>query len=513
MARLWRVVASGWTTPLVCTILALGVYVRTAAPSVLSGDSAEFQLAAATLGVAHPTTYPLFTMLGFLATQLLPYGDLARRVTLVSALCGALAIGAFAAIALRLGLTRRAAILGALLLAVSPGLWNAATVAEVYTLLALLMLALALLLLADTGAPERQCWLLLAGLVAGLGFTHHGLFTMTALPIFGAYLLWRWQARPQARWACVAALAMAGLGLLPWLYPLAQYARYGPFSGEDYGLPRHYFWGAPSSWAAVLDMLTGGTVRRGIFRIPTLQTAYATLAMVADRGWFEFGALGALLGALGCIAMLRRNRMAWAASAWVFLATLGYLLLLGPAVQDAPVFTLPMLLPWSVWAGFGCQALIEVADGLARSRTQRRLAALQPGTLLFALLLALALMWADTRVEYSSKRGLLLYREFGQATLEALPPNAVVIAHWEQGMALQYLRLVEQRRPDVWVDVVEPGDDPWGPRARRRYPARPVYLVGNARDVEGLPVELIRDDDYGALFRLRTTFFPPLRAA
>ena len=37
-------------------------------------------------------------------------------------------------------------------------------------------------------------------------------------------------------------------GLAPWLYPLAQFARYGPFDGQDYGLPRHYFWGAPRSW-------------------------------------------------------------------------------------------------------------------------------------------------------------------------------------------------------------------------------------------------------------------------
>src|SRR5919199_440714 len=73
----------------------LALYTRTAAPSVLSGDSAEFQLAAPLLGVPHPTTYPLYVLLGKLATLVLPLGDMAFRVTLVSALCAALAVALF----------------------------------------------------------------------------------------------------------------------------------------------------------------------------------------------------------------------------------------------------------------------------------------------------------------------------------------------------------------------------------------------------------------------------------
>ena len=66
-------------------LLFLALYIRTAAPSVLSGDSAEFQMAAPLLGVPHPTTYPLYVLLGKLATLVIPFGDLAWRVTIVSA--------------------------------------------------------------------------------------------------------------------------------------------------------------------------------------------------------------------------------------------------------------------------------------------------------------------------------------------------------------------------------------------------------------------------------------------
>src|SRR6476620_7305625 len=62
---------------------ALVLYLRTLAPSVMPGDYAEFQMAAAVLGVPHPTGYPLYIMLGKLFT-LLPFGDVAFRVNLSS---------------------------------------------------------------------------------------------------------------------------------------------------------------------------------------------------------------------------------------------------------------------------------------------------------------------------------------------------------------------------------------------------------------------------------------------
>ncbi len=480
----------------------LGLYVRTAAPSVLSGDSAEFQLAAPLLGVPHPTTYPLYTLLGKLATLLIPAGDLARRVTLVSTLAGALTVALLFLLTRRLGAGTPAALLAALALGLAPGLWNAATLAEVYALLALLLAALALLL-ASPAADARG--LRGAALAAGLGFSHHGLFVFTGLPLLAAAALAAARREgPRAapgRWL-VPPLCFA-LGLTPWLFPLIQYARLGPFDGQDYGLPRHYFWGSPTSWGEALGLLAGGPLRAGALRLPSPAGLLETLAMVIGRLWFEFGPLGCALGLAGCVALLRRDRRAGLGALWAVSGTLLYLALLGPAVQDAPVFTLPILLPWALWIGFGGQAL---ADSL-RTKNQ------EPGSgplktqnsklkTLFVLLLAATLVWGYTRVPYANKRHLTLFRNWGEAALARLPPGAVVIAHWEQGMLLQYLVLAEQRRPDVWVDVVEPGDEDWGARVRRRYTDRPVFFVGRLPELAGLPVEQVLADSYADLFRL-----------
>src|SRR4051812_43176560 len=136
-------------------VLFLALYVRTAAPSVLSGDSAEFQMAAPLLGVPHPTTYPLYVLLGKLATLVIPFGDLAWRVTLVSAGCAALAVALFYAVLRRLTASAPA-VVGALALGLAPGLWNAATMAEVYALLMALLVALLYLLVTDEGRRTKD---------------------------------------------------------------------------------------------------------------------------------------------------------------------------------------------------------------------------------------------------------------------------------------------------------------------------------------------------------------------
>jgi len=71
-------------------IAGLALYIATLAPSVVTifDDSLEFQLITYQLGIAHPTGYPLYTLLGKLFT-FIPVGNVAYRVNLMSAVFGA----------------------------------------------------------------------------------------------------------------------------------------------------------------------------------------------------------------------------------------------------------------------------------------------------------------------------------------------------------------------------------------------------------------------------------------
>src|SRR6188474_220293 len=77
---------------LVLAILALIAYLRTLAPDVLYGDSAEFQTLAYTLGITHSTGYPTYLLLGRLL-GFLPINNPAWRISLLSAICGAITVG------------------------------------------------------------------------------------------------------------------------------------------------------------------------------------------------------------------------------------------------------------------------------------------------------------------------------------------------------------------------------------------------------------------------------------
>lgn len=63
----------------------MGLYLPTLAPGLLYGDSAELQTLAQTLGLTHPTGYPVYVLIARLFVALVPLGSIAYRVNLLSA--------------------------------------------------------------------------------------------------------------------------------------------------------------------------------------------------------------------------------------------------------------------------------------------------------------------------------------------------------------------------------------------------------------------------------------------
>lgn len=114
-------------------------------------DTGEMSVAAATLGVAHPTSYPLYVLLARLAS-LVPLGNPAYRLNLLSAVAGAAACALlFSAMRPKRGLW--AALAAALCLAFNPSFWAVSQVSEMYSLW--ILSAVALLALAERLAEDR----------------------------------------------------------------------------------------------------------------------------------------------------------------------------------------------------------------------------------------------------------------------------------------------------------------------------------------------------------------------
>ncbi|TFH24844.1 MAG: DUF2723 domain-containing protein, partial [Myxococcales bacterium] len=197
-----------------------GVYALGAARTIYVGDSGELVAAVHTLGIPHPSGYPLYVLLGKLFTLIVPVGSIAFRMSLFSAAAAAAACGGLFVLARRLGLGREAALLASLLLAFAPSFWSQANVQRAYALNALFVVA-------ATGSAVH--WLrvrtersiALAFFLCGLGSSNHTFMAIYAVAL-GVYML----GVDRAVIAAPAAFMRRGVviggsflvGLLPYAY-------------------------------------------------------------------------------------------------------------------------------------------------------------------------------------------------------------------------------------------------------------------------------------------------------
>src|SRR5687768_15611526 len=132
---------------LVVGVPALALYARTLMRDVGFWDTAEFQAIGPVLGIAHPTGYPAYTMLAWLASVVLqPLGNEALRANLLSAIVTAAAVGVTAALVTRLTNRFVVGVATGIALAVSEETWAIGLRADPHALHLLLAATLLLLL-------------------------------------------------------------------------------------------------------------------------------------------------------------------------------------------------------------------------------------------------------------------------------------------------------------------------------------------------------------------------------
>ena len=117
-------------------------------------DSPKFQFLGQVLGTAHTPGYPFYTLATYLFTRP-PFGTLAYRVNLFSAVCGVFSCVLIFLIARRLGVSRSMAAVASLAAATGFPLWSNAITAEVYTLSALMSAWTIYLLIAWAAASAK----------------------------------------------------------------------------------------------------------------------------------------------------------------------------------------------------------------------------------------------------------------------------------------------------------------------------------------------------------------------
>lgn len=436
--------------------LALVAYFRTLLPGVGFWDIGEFQTVPHVLGIAHPTGYPLYTLIGKLAT-LWPFGTIAGRMNGLSALTAAGAAGLLTGVILQLRVRPWLAVAAGLAFAFSGHVWRTATHADPHTLHAALVAGLWVLALRWRETREAR-WLFAVALVAGLGLGNHMLLAFE-LPALALVVLWPHRSSLGPRVAAGAlAWGLAGLAVYAYL-PLR--ARMAP--------PLNY--ADPTTWERFRYLVLGEQFQGGMafLSLEGLKVFWDRLPQLfAWHGqWLSGPGVVLVMGlaAMGALALWRRGRVLAVA---LFLGGALPFYLAGTYVNAdlGRYFIVPTLLGL-VLAALGAQYLGERLGGRAQDVL---------GVLLVLLALGLVprnLPLVDVRHQTEADR-------YQRAVFASVKPRAVILSWWSYSTPLWYGRFVEERRPDVTiVDESEMVHHGWGDMARTaaRFRDRPVYVI------------------------------------
>lgn len=505
--------------------LALGLYLATLAPTVLEADAGEFQFVAWLPGIAHPTGYPLYTLLGWLWSHIVPVGEVAWRMNLLSAVQAAVAVG------LVYGLSRQlldlvfaptplagrviVAAVTAAAFAITPTFWSQAVIAEVYALHALFVAASLWLLLlwAKTQcAPQAWSGKLLA-LTLGLGLTHH---RTSILLLPGMVLFWVWHYRSNQRFTG-RLLLVYGLffvtPLLLYLYlPLiAPVTPYATLRLSDTQTLTLYDNSLKGFWAHIMGSVFSGELRPTAAGGERIYLSWQFL--VTEVGW-----VGLILAGIGLATLWRyRHFDLLLLTGLTFAAMVVFNLIY--FIGDIFVLFIPAwLLVW-LWSGLG---LMVLADEMARyfikrkatynpspafrefnQQLQDRMYQLVAIIVVFGELLFLVVNMATRNIWIDQSNNLAAETRWLEILAQAIPPEAILLSNdRNEIMPMWYYQFVEGRRPDLVglfpLIVTEPAYANVGAVLEQALASgRPVYLI---KPMDGLNVKADLAAE-GTLFR------------
>jgi hypothetical protein len=449
-------------------LLSLALYVRTLAPSVLYGDVAEFQTLSYTLGMTHSSGYPTQIMIGKLFTML-PFGDIAYRVNLMSAAFGALAVANCYLIVRLLGGWRIAALAAATALTTCTLFWRRTIIAESYGPAAgmLSLVWLAVLLWRNSG---RASWLFAAGLAGGLSLGIHSTVIMTGASVLVYMIL---SARNRKGWMIAGAGAALGLILtLAFFFyldyndpPSSIYNTSYRTNLVERGLTPESFDTPTRRLLAIFP--TGGFYRYYFSAAPDEIRRRILEYWQSFPGW-QVPVIG--LGALGLFALPRSGRRYWREALY---AAIAFVLIWTFAVSVEfsvyKEFFVPVAVVVYVWLGLGICSLLDWAAWLVGQFRSARPEGTRIAVNLFGLGLVFLTFWnVRTDLRLAALQGTTSFIQSekiyprdatraikeGQRILDQVEDDAILFANWDRLYSYVYTAHIIQRRTGIALHEV-----------------------------------------------------------
>jgi hypothetical protein len=427
--------------PFLLFLASFGAYLRTLCPTFNVNDSAETILACHTLSLQHPPGYPLFTLWGRLA-DLLPLGQPMFRVSLASALLGALSVAL-----LYVTLVRWSAFSGALnrffALAATMGFafsfpfWFQTGGAKggLYVMNALVTIAVLFLLLNANNQARPSRTLCLSFFFLGVGLANHWpsqIVTIPAYAILARPVLKR-LASETAKWVQAAAFLFIGLSAYLFL-PLRAHLKPVLNWWDPQTMDHFSRMILRSSYDTMGATWSGEVLALNLVRLAKRLNAF-------DGSYFTWAVL--FLALAGFFFLQRRSKDAFFALLFLALGVPLSVVLTSKSVKGYewmidPFFT-PCILAFCILAALAGCVLIERKAWFSSGRK-----------VLMGLLFLPALLPLLLNFHAADQSRYTCSYQYGLNELKTVIPGSLVICSGDIDlMPFYYVKDVEGRRPDV----------------------------------------------------------------
>lgn len=425
------------------------VYLFSLSPIIYTGDSSLFISASFSLGSAHPPGYPLYIMLGKLLT-FLPFGNIAYKVNLLSAIFGALSCLMAFKTAMKLfgepSGSKAATFAASAISGLVPVFFIESVKAEVYTLNAFISMSVFYL---GLKALEEDFFknALTALFLLGLGMGNHHSIALSGSAVIMAVIIRRRDITP--RWLLIAPLVFAigfSINLLLYIRSLTLLEKgvlvlysnaYGKWAGlGDILLRKAYASG--STVEALKGALTGAgswlTGFKNSIRFVVLPAIGPVLPFII----------------IGIIALIRRPRilgyMMSFLFVWLFVLsrlTLSSETISTDQIQTVSPYFLPIVPVLYCIAAVGFSAIIEFL--------KRKDLKILPKALPYIVVASPLVILPFTLKESSLSKNYMAY-DFSRDMLGTLPQKSLLMNYADNSIFTAfYMRAVERYREDILI--------------------------------------------------------------
>jgi tetratricopeptide (TPR) repeat protein len=403
------------------------IYLLTLAPTVFFGDSGEFVTASYHLGIVHPPGYPLYTLLGKFFMMIVPTGDMAFRMNVMSAFFASAAAAVCFLIMRVLGAGRYISLAALIPLAFSRTLWSQAVIAEVYTMDAFFFCLLLLLFLLWLHNGSDRLLLRLA-FVCGLALAHHITIAAFYPVLLAGVVIKKRSVFRNFRFLLKITLFFLA-PLLLYVYLPIRSAANPPTD-----------WGNPETFQSVINHITAKQYSGKLFEYG-IQGVMIQIKTFIGLLFHQFAPFLLVLAVPGIILLLRRNRRFFYYILAFFIINVAYSV--SYYIIDIDSYFIPAFILTALFIGMGFQAIMEPVFK-SPGRAMKIVIAV-----VVAVLSILPLIYNWQSCDHS---GNYLARNYGENILRTIDKGGIFLSHGDnESFITAYLTLVEGQRKDITV--------------------------------------------------------------